>query len=109
MLFVSQLMHIPVHARDGSEVGRIYDVIVRIDHRQYPPIAGIVVVDGRRTFFIPSTHLAEFSERAIQLNTTNVNVQRFVRRDGEVLLNKDVLDHQIIDINGRRIVRVNDI
>lgn len=109
MLFVSQLMHIPVHARDGSEVGRIHDVIVRIDHRQYPPIAGIVVVDGRRTFFIPSTHLAEFSERAIQLNTTNVNVQRFVRRDGEVLLNKDVLDHQIIDINGRRIVRVNDI
>lgn len=109
MRFVSQLMQLPVLAKDGSEVGRLHDMIVRIDNRQYPPIAGLVVVDRRRPFFIPAVHLAEISERVIQLNTTNVNVQRFVRRDGEVLLNKDVLDHQIIDINGRRVVRVNDI
>ncbi len=109
MRFVSQLMQLPVLAKDGSEIGRLHDVIVRIDNRQYPPIAGLVVIDRRRPFFIPATHLTDITERTIQLNTTNVNVQRFERRDGEVLLNKDVLDHQIIDINGRRVVRVNDI
>lgn len=109
MLFVSQLMQLPVLARDGSDIGVMHDIVVRIDHRQYPPIAGMVVIDRRRTFFIPASHLAEVTHHGIQLNTSQINLQRFVRRDGEVMLNKDVLDHQIIDINGRRIVRVNDI
>lgn len=109
MLFVSQLMQLPVLAHDGSDIGLMHDIVVRIDHRQYPPIAGMVVVDRRRTFFIPASHLAHVTPLAIQLNTAQINLQRFARRDGEVLLNKDVLDHQIIDINGRRVVRVNDI
>lgn len=110
MLFVSQLMQLPILTRDGSEIGHMRDIVVRIDeNRQYPPIAGMVVMDRRRTFFIPKSHLAEVTQHAIQLNTSQINLERFIRRDGEVLLNKDVLDHQIIDINGRRVVRVNDI
>jgi CBS domain-containing protein len=109
VLFISQLMHLPVKARDGGDVGKIIDIMVRIDDRSYPPIGGMIVADRRRTFFIPASHLAEVNLHTIQLNTTQINLERFMRRDGEVLLNKDVLDHQIIDINGRRIVRVNDI
>lgn len=109
MLFISQLVHLPVKARDGGVIGKITDIMVRIDDRNYPPIGGIIVADRRRNFFIPASHLADVTLYAIQLNTSQINIERFVRRDGEVLLNKDVLDHQIIDINGRRIVRVNDI
>ena len=32
-----------------------------------------------------------------------------MRRDGEVLLGKDVLDNQLIDVDGKRVVRVNDV
>ena len=31
------------------------------------------------------------------------------RREGEVLLGKDVLDNQLIDVDGKRVVRVNDV
>src|SRR5690606_13303769 len=31
------------------------------------------------------------------------------RREGEVLLRKDVLDNQLIDVDGKRVVRVNDV
>ena len=109
MLFVSQLMNIPVKARDGSTIGEVSDIVVRIDDRSYPPIAGIVVRDHRRAMFIPATEIVGVSHDAVSLDTMQLNLQHFTRRDGEVLLNKDVLDHQIIDINGRRIVRVNDV
>jgi magnesium transporter len=33
----------------------------------------------------------------------------FNRREGEVLLTKDVLDKQLIDVDGKRVVRVNDV
>jgi hypothetical protein len=33
----------------------------------------------------------------------------FERREGEVLLGKDVLDNQLIDVDGKRVVRVNDV
>jgi Mg/Co/Ni transporter MgtE len=33
----------------------------------------------------------------------------FIRREGEVLLAKDVLDNQLIDVDGKRVVRVNDV
>ncbi len=109
MIFVSQLMNLLVRARDGSDIGILSDVVVRIDDRSYPPISGIVVRDQRRAMFIPATDIVAITHSNIALNTMQLNLQRFSRRDGEVLLNKDVLDHQIIDINGRRIVRVNDI
>ena len=38
-----------------------------------------------------------------------VDVGRFQRRDGELLLAKDVLDRQVIDVRGTRVVRVNDL
>src|SRR5438874_604558 len=38
-----------------------------------------------------------------------VGVGRFQRREGELLLVKDVLDRQVIDVRGTRVVRVNDL
>ncbi|KPV49141.1 hypothetical protein SE17_34295, partial [Kouleothrix aurantiaca] len=74
----------------------------------YPPISGLVVRDRRRLFFVPATQLESINGVA-KLSSSTVNLRPFSRRDGEVLLRKDVLDHQIIDITGRRIVRVNDV
>ena len=43
------------------------------------------------------------------LRTNKLNIGHFTRRDGEILLNRDVLDRQLIDVNGKRVVRVNDL
>lgn len=43
------------------------------------------------------------------MNSTVLDLTPFVRREGEVLLNKDVLDNQLIDVDGKRVVRVNDV
>jgi magnesium transporter len=108
MLFLTSLLDQPVVGKGGEEIGRLEDVIVRIGDDLYPPIAGLVVRDQRRHFFVPARHLAAF-EMKTHLSSLTVDLHPFRRRDGEVLLRKDVLDHQLIDITGRRIVRVNDV
>lgn len=107
MLFLAQLLHRPVQGKAGEALGKLDDLLVRIGE-PYPPLAGLVVRDGRRSFFVPAGQIAELDSVA-RLNSSVVDLQPFRRRDGEVLLSRDVLDHQIIDISGRRIVRVNDV
>jgi magnesium transporter len=107
MLFLTSLVDRPVRGQSGEVIGKLEDVIVRIGD-PYPPITGLVVKDGRRRFFVPASHL-ESLNGAAQLASSIVDLAPFTRRDGEVLLRRDVLDHQLIDITGRRIVRVNDV
>nr|MCU0494394.1 hypothetical protein [Chloroflexaceae bacterium] len=107
MLFLTSILDQPVKGKTGEVIGKLDDIIVRMDDERYPPIAGLVVRDRRR-FFVPASHL-ESINGFTKLASSTVDLQPFTRRDGEVLLRTDVLDHQIIDITGRRIVRVNDV
>ena len=43
------------------------------------------------------------------MNSAKLDLTPFERREGEVLLAKDVLDNQLIDVDGKRVVRVNDV
>lgn len=106
--FLAYTIGAPVRGKTGEEIGRLDDLIVRIGDGLYPPIGGLIVRDRSKRFFVPASHLASLNG-IVQLNTSLVDLQPFQRRDGEVLLSTDVLDHQIIDITGRRIVRVNDV
>jgi magnesium transporter len=107
MFFLTSLVDRPVQGQSGEPIGKLEDVVVRIGD-PYPPIIGLVVKDGRRRFFVPATHLQSLNGAA-ELASSIVDLAPFSRRDGEVLLRRDVLDHQLIDITGRRIVRVNDV
>lgn len=108
MLFLAHLLDRPVLGKTGELIGTLNDLIVRISDASYPPITGLVVKDRALRFFVPAHHLAAMNG-TIQLNSSLVDLQPFRRRDGEVLLGQDVLDHQIIDVGGRRLVRVNDV
>ena len=108
MLFLASILDRPVRGKTGEVIGKLEDLIVRMSDELYPPITGLVVRDGRRRFFVPSSHLEALNGVA-KLTSSTVDLQPFARRNGEVLLRSDVLDHQLIDITGRRIVRVNDV
>lgn len=108
MIFFASLLDRTVHGKTDEIIGLLDDIIVQVGNDPYPPITGLVVRDRRRQFFVSARQLGSLNG-VIRLGTSTVNLQPFLRRDGEILLGKDVLDHQIIDISGRRIVRVNDV
>jgi magnesium transporter len=107
MIFLASILDRPVQGKSGETIGKLDDLIVRMD-TQYPLVAGLIVKDGRRRFFVPARLLQDMNGAA-RLASSTVDLQQFSRRNGEVLLRQDVLDHQLIDITGRRIVRVNDV
>lgn len=109
MLYLSQILGRPIADSVGEKIATIKDVIVRYGSEDYPPVIGLVARLRRRDFFMPQSKIKEIGEKGAQMNTTVLDLTPFTRREGEVLLNKDVLDNQLIDVDGKRVVRVNDV
>src|SRR6266508_2698655 len=109
MLYLSQVLGRPIRDVEAERVAAIKDVIVRLGNEDHPPVTGIVARYRRRDFFLPRWRITELSGHGARLNSDILDLRPFVRRDGEVLLARDVLDKQLIDVDGKRVVRVNDV
>lgn len=100
----------PVVDPDGQEIGRLVDVVVRHGEETYPPVSGLIVKVGQRKLFINGARISKLSPDSITLSSqTKINLEPFARRAGESLLDADVLDHQIVDVDGLRVVRTSDL
>ena len=100
----------PVRHRAGEPVGRVVDVVVHWDTGEpYPPLAGIVAKVGARRAFVPASAIATVGQRDVTLSTARVDLREFVGREGETALAAEVLDHQLVDIDGARVVRAADL
>src|SRR6187402_3477174 len=109
MLYVSQVIGQPIYDARNDKIASIKDVLVRYGIDDYPPVIGVIARFRRRTFFIPRRNIGEFNEHGVRMSSDKLDLTPFVRREGEVLLAKDVLDNQLIDVDGKRVVRVNDV
>jgi CBS domain-containing protein len=109
MLYLSQVLGRPILDLDGERVATLRDVIVRLGEEDHPPVAGFVARYRRRDFFLPRWRIGHFAIDGVRMNSDLLDLRPFMRRDGEVLLARDVLDKQLIDVDGKRVVRVNDV
>ena len=108
MLYLSQALGRPVLDRHGEAIGKVADLIVAIEGR-YPPVTGLVVSTGRRRIFLPWSDVASFGREGATLSAHRIDIERFAQRPNELLLAADLQDKQIVDIDGRKVVRVNDL
>jgi CBS domain-containing protein len=95
--------------QQGAEVGRIKDVVARWDGGPYPPVTGLVVRVGRRLSFLSINQVREMTHTGVQLASARLDLRDFERRPGEVVLAGDVLDRQLVDVDGVRVVRASDL
>jgi len=109
MFYLSQVLGRPILDLEGERVATLKDIIVRLGENDHPPVAGFVARYRRRDFFLSRWRITDFGERGVRLNSDILDLRPFMRRDGEVLLARDVLDKQLIDVDGKRVVRVNDV
>ena len=99
----------PVKYQGGNEIGRLVDVVVRHGEDSYPPVSGLIVKVGQNKSFIDGARISKLTQNEIELSSAKVDLTEFTRREGESLLDADVLDHQIVDVNGLRVVRSSDL
>jgi CBS domain-containing protein len=109
MLYLSQVLGRPIRDLEGERVATVKDVLVRLGSDDHPPVTGLVARYRRRDFFLSRWRVTELNEHGVRLNSDILDLRPFVRREGEVLLARDVLDKQLIDVDGKRVVRVNDV
>src|SRR5581483_6966302 len=93
----------------GEKLGRVDDLIVRLGEDEYPPVTGVVASVAGRQVFVPAEQVAEIAPGRVTLAGDRLDLQHFRRRPQEVLLKKDVLDRQLINVDGARLVRANEI
>jgi CBS domain-containing protein len=94
---------------DGRKLGRIEDLVVRLAGEEYPPISGAVAKVAGRLVFVPAEQIAEIEHGRVALAEARLDLQPFERREGELLLREDLLDRQLINVDGARLVRANEI
>src|SRR5947209_14658641 len=93
----------------GETLGRADDVIVRLADGGYPPMTGLLGRIGGRHLFIPRDRIGELTPGRVQLTGETLNLLRFERRQGEVLLREDVLDRRMISVESGRLINAHDI
>ena len=70
---------------------------------------GIKEPRGSRDVFIPWDKVKEIGPEGAELTTPALNLQHFARRNGEIVLRDALFDRQVVDVEGRRVVRINDL
>jgi CBS domain-containing protein len=94
---------------NGLRLGQVEDLIVRLGSDQYPPVTGVLARVAGRPVFVAAEAIGEIASARVALRESRLDLQPFERRPQEVLLKEDVLDHQLINVDGARLVRTNDI
>lgn len=109
MFFLSQVVGKAVRDSEGEKIGSVRDVVVRLDETPYPLVTAAVMRHARRDVRLLASEIGGFSEEGITLSTSSSNLQQFEKSEEEALLSRHLLDSQMIDVEGKRIIRVYDL
>jgi CBS domain-containing protein len=107
---VASLVGAPVYNQRGQRVGKLVDLVARMHGQdRYPPLTGLLLRVGSRTSYLPIEAVENIAHQSVSLRTARLDLRDFARRPGEVLLAKDMLDHQVVDLDGRQVIRAADL
>src|SRR3954454_21461667 len=104
---LSELLGASVRDATGAVRGRVREIaIAPQDHPTR--IAFLIVKTASGERMLPPDAITS-AGATVRAASDAVQWERFAPSDGLLLLKRDLLDQQIIDIHGRKVVRVNDV
>ena len=110
MAYLSDIIGKPVTDVDCERMGHVEDIVVsQLGEIHHPEVVAVLVKNGHASILVPFTDIAVLVAPAIPLHKSRNNIQPYQPNDSDLFLVRDVLDKQIIDTNGVRVVRVNDL
>ena len=110
LISLAGLSHRAVTNEYGAEIGTLIDVVARWNGQEpYPPVTGVIVRVGRRMAFVNIDQVADVVREGVKLSSSRLDLRDFERRPDEVMLARDVVDHQLVDIDGVQVIRAADL
>ena len=110
MIYLSQLMGNPVYAADGEKIGTVSDLGIATGE-VFPRVTSLAFKGPGRTPFMISwrKYVDSYDEGEIRLKVNSTDIRFSYLQPDEVLIARDILNKQIVDTRGMRVVRVNDL
>ncbi len=107
-IFVSDVYQKPVLDQSGEEIGKLKDIAV--SHGDpFPAVTSLLVSTGKSIYLIAWDQVNLFNRRVISANVIGSSLQPTAVSETDILICRDILDKQIVDIDGAKLVRVNDL
>lgn len=108
MIYLCHLLGKPVRGADGQKVGSLQDLFIPIG-TAHPNVMSLLMKRRQGMKRIPWPRVRSVTEEGVDLDVAVDDLPDFVEDDQEIALREDLLDKQIVDTDGRRVVRVNDL
>jgi CBS domain-containing protein/sporulation protein YlmC with PRC-barrel domain len=107
-VFVADVIGKPVLDPSGEEIGKLRDIAV-VGGGSFPRAAGLLLEKKKTVRFLPWEDVSIFNRRIISSGKREAELEEFTPGHDQLLIGKDLLDKQIVDIDGAKVVRVNDV
>ncbi|GCE04984.1 magnesium transporter [Dictyobacter aurantiacus] len=110
MIFLSALLHKSIYDTDRRRIGSLRDICVTLNET-FPMVTALVVhpASGSERLIIPWSQVQSIETTPVQLTVPQSQIQSYEPASAEILLKRDILDKQIVDTQGFRVVKVNDL
>ena len=105
---LTALLGTPVTDAQGHLRGRLKDIAVATGP-DAGKVAGLVLKTRNGLSIVPSQEVMETPAGTLELRSANALVPLKQNEGSYLFLQQDLVDRQIIDIHGRKVVRVNDV
>lgn len=108
-IYLSSVIGRSVINSKGEEIGILRDLVM-VPGEVFPEVSHIVIKSRKGTKTLPWSEVSLFTHVVISVSSANTTCLRaYEPLEGEILVKRDLLDKQIVDVDGAKVVRVNDI
>ncbi|MBM4136011.1 MAG: magnesium transporter [Nitrospira sp.] len=107
-LFVSEILNKPVLDPKGEDLGKVKDLII-VKGEPLPKVSALIIEKKKGLFNLPWNNLNIFNKRIISTKIYSENLLPYELGEKDLLIVRDIFDKQIVDANGAKVVRVNDV
>jgi flagellar motility protein MotE (MotC chaperone)/sporulation protein YlmC with PRC-barrel domain len=107
-LYLSSILGKTVIDELGKEIGKLRDLIM-VPGEIFPQVSHLLVGRRNETLSIPWQEVSLFNPFVVSIHGTPEVIPSYREKEGDILVKRDILDRQIVDVNGAKVVRVNDL
>lgn len=107
-IFVSEVLNKPALDPSGEEIGKVKDILVSTGE-PFPQITALIIKRKKKDLLLLWENLSIFNRRIISSKVFKEELKEYSASETDLLISRDILDKQIVDINGVKVVRVNDV
>jgi magnesium transporter len=109
VFYLSKLLGSPVRDAADKPAGAVHDLVVSSGGQPYPQITAIAVRRRGKVVYAPWDMVTSFEESGTILRVLGPDLGERELQQDELHLARTFLDKQLVDTDGRKLIRVNDI